>query len=512
MRKHILLLCLSIWALSCTRNPAFELTVYDPMDKMCCSEFADTSSLARGETLSIQVKLRSGQAITVEGISLEDRLFDDIEVWRVGNVRSTYHYSPPASDRLYGDCFPDILYYTDFPEPLEQEATYFIEARVSRDARPGVYRPKLKFRTSAGTQTMPVPVKIYPVTLEKQSLKLVNWIFDDLRDSSIVRYSDEYFREMAEIVRLASRYGQNVWKIPEGTDRTEAPYDFSIFNRYVELFLDNAEDVELIAGNHIGGRSQSRWTDPIVSRIPDVEGYVAALYDNLCSHKMEDGRSWADIYVQHVADEPIECNIADWESLARRVKATAPLKIIEAYRTPFYNPGLIDIIVPQLDEVSWPSYTSNPQGGQSEKWFYTCMYPLWDYPNRFVELPLGKTRILHWMNFRFGFTGYLHWGLNYWAGAENPLEDLSNPASMWPGGDAMLFYRLGGRTLPSLRAAAMRDGVNDHTLLTMLARRDSTAADRICREIIENEYTCDCTPASIRKQRKEILELLAGEE
>ena len=137
------------------------------------------------------------------------------------------------------------------------------------------------------------------------------------------------------------------------------------------------------------------------------------------------------------------------------------------------------------------------------------MYPRWDYPNRFVELPLGKTRILHWINFRFGFTGFLHWGLNYWAGAENPLEDVSNPEAMWPGGDAMLFYRLDGRTLPSLRAAAMRDGINDYTLLTMLAHRDSSAAKNICSEIIENEYTCDCRPAAIREMRKRILDILS---
>ena len=68
------------------------------------------------------------------------------------------------------------------------------------------------------------------------------------------------------------------------------------------------------------------------------------------------GRSWLDIYTQHIADEPLNENKTSWEGLARQVKQAAPdIRIIEAYRSSSYDPALIDILVPQLDEFVWES-------------------------------------------------------------------------------------------------------------------------------------------------------------
>ena len=112
-----------------------------------------------------------------------------------------------------------------------------------------------------------------------------------------------------------------------------------------------------------------------------VKDYFRCLSSHLKSQELGDGRSWLDIYVQHVGDEPIKENIDSWEAIARIIKESAPdLKIIEAYRTPYFNQELIDIVIPQLDELEWPIYRDIPDKHQC--WFYTCMYPRSNYANR----------------------------------------------------------------------------------------------------------------------------------
>ena len=107
-----------------------------------------------------------------------------------------------------------------------------------------------------------------------------------------------------------------------------------------------------------------------------IAAYFPALQEHLRSKTINDGsgRSWLDIYTQHIADEPLDENKTSWEGLAHQVKQAAPdIRIIEAYRSSSYDPALIDILVPQLDEFAWEIYRTMPAGHSC--WFYTCMYP-----------------------------------------------------------------------------------------------------------------------------------------
>ena len=53
-----------------------------------------------------------------------------------------------------------------------------------------------------------------------------------------------------------------------------------------------------------------------------IAAYFPALQEHLRSRMIDDGsgRSWLDIYTQHIADEPLNENKTSWEGLARQVK------------------------------------------------------------------------------------------------------------------------------------------------------------------------------------------------
>ena len=105
--------------------------------------------------------------------------------------------------------------------------------------------------------------------------------------------------------------------------------------------------------------------------------------------------------------------------------------------------------------------------------FIPAWHPQDEYANRFIEQPLIKTRLLHWINFRFGATGYLHWGWDFWS--DNCLEEtagiIPEAGNIMPGGDAFITYPGNGKILSSIRLEAMRDGIVDYELLKMLEQR-----------------------------------------
>jgi hypothetical protein len=115
--------------------------------------------------------------------------------------------------------------------------------------------------------------------------------------------------------------------------------------------------------------------------------------------------------------------------------------------------GSIDVWVPQPNFLhdNYNFYFQRQQAGE-EIWFYTCPAPQGNYANRFIELPLIQTRLLHWLNFRYNIPGYLHWGLNWWN--NNPFGEttgiITESGNILPGGDAWIVYPgTKGDALPS---------------------------------------------------------------
>ncbi len=167
-----------------------------------------------------------------------------------------------------------------------------------------------------------------------------------------------------------------------------------------------------------------------------------------------------------------------------------------------------DVWVPQLGrfDKSLDRMLERLSAGK-EVWFYTCLFPNGSYPNRFVDYPLIKTRVLHWINFKWGFPGYLHWGFNQWRGGD-PFQNLEPPhgTSVLPPGDAWIVYPGDRQLLDSIRHEAMRDGVEDFELLTLLAKKDRAMAHEIAEGTVRTftDYVRD--EKIFRAQRLKLLE------
>ena len=202
---------------------------------------------------------------------------------------------------------------------------------------------------------------------------------------------------------------------------------------------------------------------------------------------------WRDISIYHISDEPKELCASDFRIICGIVRKYLPgIKLIDAVEI-FFLQDALDIYVPkdhyfQMNRNDFEDLRDE----RNELWFYTCNMPGGRWLNRFIDSPLLNTRLLHWGNYRFNLTGYLHWGFNHIRDDQDPFEQTSGNAWL-PAGDTHIVYPCGSQVLRSLRFMQMKCGVEDYEILRALSLADKTAADKLCRRALYafDEYITD---------------------
>ena len=102
----------------------------------------------------------------------------------------------------------------------------------------------------------------------------------------------------------------------------------------------------------------------------------------------------------------------------------------------------------------------------------------------------------------------IDWGFNAWGANGDPFGDVSAPANDWPGGDSHIVYPGYRKLYPSIRLAAMRDGIRDYDLLKLVEARDPQQARAFVETIVFDYDRYDTSVQRFRQIRREILEFL----
>lgn len=507
------------------------------------------ADVARGEHASLQVVVRADAAISDLSAALKPLTMKDGGAKLEPRVPRFVGYVPvdrptqkPSKDQLRKPP-------ADFPDPLLELDSIDVKAgraqpvwltvKVPVDARPGTYRGRLELGGKADGEQVsascPLLVRVHGVTVKRTRLWVTNWFRNHSPHMAIEAkpYNDAYYDLLRRYARNMADHRQNVAIIRPlslaefgvGADG-KLTIDFAHFDRWVTIFKEEGV-LGLIEGGHIGGRKKG-WDSQFVVTVfevvdgkvrsrrvdpsdPVADAFYGQFFPALVKHLKAKG--WLDIYTQHLADEPVKSNIKTYRGMAALARKYAPeLPIIEACHTKDLT-GAIDIWVPQLNFLhrDIEHYMQRQQAGD-RVWFYTCVFPQGEYANRFIEQPLIKTRLLHWINYRYGLTGYLHWGYNFWT-KDDPFTHLTRPHGgppYLPAGDAWIVYPGKKGPLDSIRFEAMRDGIVDHELLSMLGERDAAAAKKLAAEFIIDfdEYNTDVKV--FRAKRRALLERLSG--
>jgi len=439
-----------------------------------------------------------------------------------------------------------------FPDPLlEEEAVelkkgenqpIWLTVYVPKDAPAGNYYGELMLR-GLDERTVKVNLRVHDVVLpDRKTLKLSNFIssYNISKFYKVVPWSEEHWALLRAYARNMAEHRQSsiITPILELTriyrDDGCLEFDFQLLDRWINLFREEGV-IGVIEGGYLAGRPprtvEGWWTVPeflstpyrvlnkdgslayvqesVRVSSPIFENFISQFMPALQNHLEEIGL--LDSYLQHIADEPIDRNAESYKYIVNLVRRYAPkIRTIEA-STCKQLVDYINVVVPLLDDYdrNMAFYEERKKRG-NEVWFYTCLSPTGRYPNRFIDYSLIKVRILHWINFKYGLDGYLHWGYNYWT--ENPFEDVENephhPFPL-PPGDAFIVYPGKSGPLDSIRFEALRDGVEDYEMLKLLLERGKVdEAVELCNLAVRSITEYVRTPKEFLSIRLKLIERL----
>ncbi len=417
----------------------------------------------------------------------------------------------------------------DFPDPLLEERVLDLSPKQNQPVMlrvftpkgtpPGIYQGAVHILAAQGSLRVPVKVEVLGYTLPDQlPIYVTNWfnVGNIARFHSLAEWSEEFWTMLRAYAREMARGHQNVvltpldlvkiWREENG----QLTFDYTDFDRWVTLF-EQAGVAERIEMSHLGGRTTGEWDCPTfsISARPatdrksgapitvEIEQFLPDLQRHL------EAKGWLNKTTLHVGDEPIMVNVASWREQSARAHRAAPkLKRIDAIHVPYSEvKGHLEVLVPQLNYFAqWlEGYRQAQTQDALELWFYIAWVPQGKYTNRLIDLACIKTRLIHWINFLYGATGYLHWGLNFWT----DFKDMG-----FAPGDNWIIYpgKQGPRS--SLRWEAMRDGLEDFACFHLLAKKQPEEARRLARQIMRDVTDYDQNPARLESVRREAMRLL----
>ena len=501
---------------------------------------------ARNAHASLEVALRSESpqqvSVQITAPRLQNAVLT-VRTYRVGTV--TVHSHPtdtPLDEVVRGEVgpYPDPLF------PLEKEIslqasrteTLWISVFTPAEMQPGIYHGIVALSSGKQKLTLPFHVEVFAATVPKeQKLWVTNWLWfeHELMEKHYPQLRtdpDRYWKILENIGRTMAQYKQNVIFVPVRTlAKAElvddaVRYDFALFDRWIEIF-DHAGVTRMIEGGHLCSRLGGGYDSPYViptdliengqivrkelpADDPRAEQNLRVFLRQLRSHLKQKG--WLGRYVQHVHDEPHGAEMPVYRRVVHIVSEELPgVPTLDAISLQEDIPAEEEttIWVPKLgtfDEQLNAIAAHQARGGQS--WYYICLDPRGKYLNRFIDFPSLKVRLLPWVDYRYGLTGYLHWGGNFWTDRpfENVQPDWGNGFFLPAGDDAIVYPDPEhDGVFVSLRLEIMREGIEEYELLMESARQARERTNALARAVMPGftDYVRDVP--QFRKFDRELL-------
>jgi hypothetical protein len=371
----------------------------------------------------------------------------------------------------------------------------WLTINITGSSASATYTGDITVTSQQGEVKLPVSIQIYPLTLpEKRNLKVTEWYNTDnfARFHGIdEKYSSAWFAMLGKYAENMVEHRQNIFQVPmEAIDIQKATggnliFNFTRFDQIAQVFWDTKkmnflETGELARfGKEAWSGSEIKLQDFEVKNIATGktekmagEDVVPDLLSATESHLRQKG--WLNKTLFHIKDEPSMHNSMAWREISAYIHHYAPdLRRMDAIETTNLLDD-IEVAVPKLDAFgTWYDSYHNAQKKGLELWFYTVgIYQGSLYPNKTIDMPVMNSRIMHWLNYRFDATGYLHWGWNQWT--EDPYKEVGMHI-----GDGWHVYPTKEGVVNSLRWEQMRNGIQDYECFMMLENKICSLKDSL---------------------------------
>jgi hypothetical protein len=454
----------------------------------------------RGETVSGQcvvvahedvetMKLSVGRLRQVEGTgSIPEQ---DVECNFIGGIfikENSPNRTKTDLVRSAPAWFPDIL--TEERQCSMKKGTRksaYTTIKIPPETPAGEYRGEITVTAGATSSSVPLALKVYPLTLpEARHVQVAVWVstWEFQKHHGLDPGDHEGFSRLLKIyAENMAGHRQNVFRV--GLDLIETrrngdgklDFDFSRFDSFAEVFWSTGL-MDLLETGFVARFGTKGWSGSEIvlsdflvkdaatgqrASIPGKE-FLPQFLPAVVNHLRAKG--WLKKTVFHICDEPSNHNVMAWRNASDFVYRFAPeLRRIDAIETP-YCLGALEVWVPKLDHLAtWQDAFEEAQRQGNELWFYTVgIFQGGSLLNKTVDVPLIETRLMHWLNYRYDLRGYLHWGLNSWT--DDPVNAPGQHR-----GDGWHVYPKKDGLLNSLRWEQMRNGLQDYECLWLLEEK-----------------------------------------
>lgn len=338
--------------------------------------------------------------------------------------------------------FPDPLCLEQCMHvPRGQTRAIWVRVKVPTDTAPGEYGGEIIVATDRGEVAIDLSLTVWPVRLpEKIPFGLTLWVWPFLiaKYHCVQLYGESFWTLLDRYaVEMAEHRQDTIFTPIVGPDALidvirqrdgRYRFEFDNFDRWVKIFL--GAGFTRIEGGHVYDDSIKfqRITDEVTGACLSIEKGVAAenfdesdeyvdllrqLLRALREHLQRQG--WQNHYVQHIFDEPQGPMVAVYLQLANVIRDVWPeVKFIDAADA---DPALfevIDILVPLVDHRSAFQEAERFANAGKSLWCYTSNHPRGGFPGTYLDLDLLKVRIIPWIMWRYGVSGFLFYALGYW--------------------------------------------------------------------------------------------------
>ena len=365
------------------------------------------------------------------------------------------------------------------------------------------------------TASVRYEIEVLNAVLPESDLVCTNWFhYDGLKDYyGIEPWTDEFFEVTGRFVRCATSHGINMLYTPlftppldthVGGERADVQlvvvnrkndgysFDFSTLDRFMDEAIANG--VKYFEFSHLTTQWGAKACPKIMAHTENgyekIFGWETSStgdeYKKFLSAFLPalDGflkaKGVADKCAFHISDEP---SPAHYEQFKEAFDFIRPLikdyKVMDA--TSEAGRDLLDIPVMDLAHV--------PEKLNGNEWVYYCCADYLNHiPNRFINMPSYRNRILGDMLYLSEVKGFLQWGFNFYNASLsyfpiNPFVD-TDANQQFPAGDAFVVYPgKGGEPWDSLRLEVFFDAIQDRSALQLLESLTSRErAEKLLRD------------------------------
>ncbi len=401
---------------------------------------------------------------------------------------------------------PDALirHEKSFDLPPRQYRALSVIFDISEKVNAGTYETVFNLKNENGEVVASClhTLTIKDVKLPDTDLVLTNWMHYDCiaQKHNVKLFSNSFYKVFASYLQVFTQSGYNMLLVPLftppldtkiGSERQTAQlikinknkdgytFDFSAFERFIKFakskgikYFELSHLFTQWGGNacpkiiaQVNGKQEKIFGWDIPSTDIRYQEFLTAFIPQLIERLKKLGIDKCSYF--HLTDEPNEKHLEKYTELRTFIKALigdmSTMDAMSHYE--YYEKGLVDIPVSEID-----AYKPFKNNGVNPLFVYNCCNPSWgNYSNRFLSMPLHRTRIIGVQLYQTGVQGYLHWGYNFYnarlsVGEINPYSNTDANAG-FPSGDGFIVYPVKGGATHSLRSVAGFEAFDDYRIL-----------------------------------------------